>query len=102
MPGAVVSDPPEQATEVRDARGGAEEPEPIEIYRDLYEEAPNAYVSLGQGREFLNVNRRAIQLLGYPAEELVGSSSESGLMLEPIHLHFAFAFALVEATDQSP
>src|SRR5262249_74652 len=31
-------------------------------YRDLYEEAPNAYVSVGKDREFLNVNRRATQL----------------------------------------
>lgn len=43
-------------------------------YRDLYEEAPNAYVSLGRAREFLTVNRRATQLLGYPAEALIGSS----------------------------
>jgi formate hydrogenlyase transcriptional activator len=43
-------------------------------YRDLYEEAPNAYVSVGKGRDFLNVNRRATQLLGHQAEELVGSS----------------------------
>jgi PAS domain S-box-containing protein len=48
-------------------------------YRDLYEEAPNAYVSLGMNLEFLNVNRRATQLLGYPAEELVGSSFLSHL-----------------------
>ena len=44
-------------------------------YRDLYEEAPNAYVSLGErphGSD--SVNRRATQLLGYPAAELVGSS----------------------------
>jgi PAS domain S-box-containing protein len=43
-------------------------------YRDLYEEAPNAYVSLDKNREFLTVNGRAIQLLGYPADDLVGSS----------------------------
>ncbi|MGO9599074.1 MAG: sigma 54-interacting transcriptional regulator [Isosphaeraceae bacterium] len=43
-------------------------------YRDLYEEAPNAYVSVDKDRKFLSVNSRAIHLLGYPAEELVGSS----------------------------
>ena len=36
-------------------------------YRDLYEEAPNAYVSLGSDRRLLSVNRRATQLLGYSA-----------------------------------
>lgn len=35
-------------------------------------------------------------------KELVGSSLEIGLTLEAIHLHFAFAFALVETPDQSP
>ena len=43
-------------------------------YRELYEEAPNAYVSIGEDREFLSVNGRATHLLGYPAEELVGTS----------------------------
>jgi formate hydrogenlyase transcriptional activator len=43
-------------------------------YRDLYEEAPNAYVSLGRDLRLNNVNRRTTQLLGYPAAELVGSS----------------------------
>ena len=33
-------------------------------YRDLYEEAPNAYVSIGADRRLLTVNRRATQLLG--------------------------------------
>ena len=36
-------------------------------YRDLYEEAPNAYVSLGTDLRLISVNRRATQLLGYPA-----------------------------------
>jgi formate hydrogenlyase transcriptional activator len=43
-------------------------------YRDLYEEAPNAYVSLGRELRLINVNRRATQLLGYSAAELVGSN----------------------------
>ncbi len=42
-------------------------------YRDLYEEAPNAYVSIGSDGTLLNVNQRATQLLGYPAGELIGS-----------------------------
>ncbi len=43
-------------------------------YRDLYEEAPNAYVSVGSDGTLLNVNRRATQLLGYSAGDLIGSS----------------------------
>ena len=43
-------------------------------YRDLYEEAPSAYVSVSVDFRLSNVNRRTTQLLGYSAEELVGSS----------------------------
>jgi len=42
-------------------------------YRELYEEAPNAYVSVGSDGTLLNVNRRATQLLGYSAGDLIGS-----------------------------
>jgi PAS domain S-box-containing protein len=45
-----------------------------ERYRDLYEEAPNAYVSLDLEGRLLRVNRRATQLLGYTAEELTSRS----------------------------
>jgi formate hydrogenlyase transcriptional activator len=41
-------------------------------YRDLYEEAPNAYVSLGRDLRLVSVNRRATQLLGYSGAELIG------------------------------
>ena len=41
-------------------------------YRDLYEEAPNAYVAVGADRRLLTVNHRATQLLGESASELVG------------------------------
>jgi PAS domain S-box-containing protein len=43
-------------------------------YRDLYEEAPTAYVSVGVDGRLLSVNRRTAQLLGCAAEELAGSS----------------------------
>src|SRR5262249_30898306 len=43
-------------------------------YRELYEEAPNAYVAIGDDRRFLSVNHRATQLLGVPASELVDHS----------------------------
>jgi PAS domain S-box-containing protein len=42
-------------------------------YRDLYENAPNAYVVVGTDGRILNVNRRVTELLGYPVEELVGT-----------------------------
>lgn len=41
-------------------------------YRDLYEQAPNAYFEVGADGRIRDVNRRAESLLGYPAEELVG------------------------------
>jgi PAS domain S-box-containing protein len=41
-------------------------------YRDLYENAPNAYLSVSVDGRLLQVNRRATQLLGYSAEELIG------------------------------
>ncbi|MFI5459827.1 MAG: sigma 54-interacting transcriptional regulator [Isosphaerales bacterium] len=40
-------------------------------YRDLYEEAPNAYVAIGIDGRLQNVNHRATQLLGAKASELV-------------------------------
>jgi formate hydrogenlyase transcriptional activator len=43
-------------------------------YRDLYEEAPNAYVSIGTELRLISVNRRATELLGYSRAELLGSS----------------------------
>jgi len=43
-------------------------------YRDLYEEAPNAYVSVGGDLRLTSVNRQATRLLGYPASELLGSN----------------------------
>jgi formate hydrogenlyase transcriptional activator len=42
-------------------------------YRDLYEEAPNAYMALGTDLRLISVNRPATELLGYPAEDLLGS-----------------------------
>ena len=43
-------------------------------YRDLYEEAPNAYVSFDRELLLLSVNRRAAQLLDHPAADLIGSN----------------------------
>jgi PAS domain S-box-containing protein len=42
-------------------------------YRDLYENAPNAYLRVGTDQQILNVNRRATELLGYSKDELVGA-----------------------------
>jgi PAS domain S-box-containing protein len=41
-------------------------------YRELYEEAPNAYVAIGDDWRLLSVNHRTAQLLEVPASELVG------------------------------
>jgi PAS domain S-box-containing protein len=42
-------------------------------YRDLYENAPNAYLSVGTDGRILSVNRRVIELLGYTVDELMGA-----------------------------
>jgi formate hydrogenlyase transcriptional activator len=41
-------------------------------YRDLYEEAPVGYLSIGVDGRILSANHRASQLVGYSAEELEG------------------------------
>jgi PAS domain S-box-containing protein len=46
-------------------------------YRDLYEEAPVGYLSLGADGRILHVNYRAAQLTGYCAAELEGMSAVS-------------------------
>jgi PAS domain S-box-containing protein len=43
-----------------------------ERYRDLYEEAPNAYFSVGTNGYIMRANRSAAELLGYSQLELVG------------------------------
>ncbi len=41
-------------------------------YRDLYDEAPIAYVAIGTDGRMRSVNSRAAQLLGYTVDQLVG------------------------------
>ena len=41
-------------------------------YRDLYEEAPNAYLSIGADGYITQANRSAIELFGYSPDELIG------------------------------
>lgn len=43
-----------------------------ERFRDLYQEAPNAYLSVGVNGRIERANRSATQLLGYSLDELVG------------------------------
>jgi len=45
-----------------------------EQYRDLYEEAPNAYLAVGADNCIGQANRSAIQLLGYSRDELTKRS----------------------------
>lgn len=42
-----------------------------EKYRDLYEEVPNAYFSIGNDKPILRCNKVAVRLLGYSKEELL-------------------------------
>jgi formate hydrogenlyase transcriptional activator len=46
-------------------------------YRDLFENAPNAYWLVGTDGRVLHANRRAAELLGRPLEEMVGSLTPS-------------------------
>src|SRR5216683_5378010 len=46
-------------------------------YRDLYENAPNAYLVVGTDGRILRANRRLAELLGYPVDELVGAEIHS-------------------------
>jgi len=41
-------------------------------YRDLYEEAPNAYLSIGVDGYIRQANRSAAELLGYSLDKLIG------------------------------
>ncbi len=43
-----------------------------EQYRDLYEEAPNAYFSVGTDGRIERANLRAVELLGYSLDEMIG------------------------------
>jgi PAS domain S-box-containing protein len=43
-----------------------------EQYRDLYEESPDAYFSVGTDGYIKRANRRAMELLGYSRDELIG------------------------------
>jgi PAS domain S-box-containing protein len=68
-----VSDPPQEASEVRDAGGGVEaESEPLEIYRDLYEEAPIAYVREDLDSRLISANRAAVRILGLEPGDVPG------------------------------
>ena len=60
--------------ELEEKRKRAEEArrESEERFRDLYESAPNAYLSVGADGLIHRCNRRAGELLGYAVEELVG------------------------------
>jgi formate hydrogenlyase transcriptional activator len=42
-------------------------------YRDLFENAPNAYLVVGTNGRILRANRRLAELLGFPVDELVGA-----------------------------
>src|SRR5262249_12988385 len=48
-----------------------------ERYRDLFENAPNAYWVVSTEGRILSANRRWTELIGYPIEEIVGQLSYS-------------------------
>jgi PAS domain S-box-containing protein len=52
-------------------------------YRDLYDNAPNAYLVVGMDGRILKANRRVTELLGYSNDELVGAVIHSFLPETP-------------------
>ena len=46
-------------------------------YRDLFDNAPNAYWLVGTDGRVISANRRAAELLGCPLEEIVGAATPS-------------------------
>jgi PAS domain S-box-containing protein len=46
-------------------------------YRDLFENAPNAYLVVGTTGRILRANRRLAEMLGFPVDELVGAEIHS-------------------------
>jgi len=84
-----VTDPPEEAIEVRgDDPGPATDAEAlperlrreldqIEIYRDLYEEAPIAYVREDLDSRLISANRAALRILGLEPQDVPGILGKS-------------------------
>jgi PAS domain S-box-containing protein len=68
--GILVSKLLDNITEVKWAKQALWESE--EKYRDLYEEAPTAYFSVGADGRIEQANRSATELLGYSRDELIG------------------------------
>jgi PAS domain S-box-containing protein len=48
-------------------------------YRDLFENAPNAYLIVGNDMRIVSANRRVTEMFGYPLEEVVGAVIHSFL-----------------------
>jgi PAS domain S-box-containing protein len=48
-------------------------------YRDLFENAPNAYLIVGNDMRVVSANRRVTEMFGYPLEEVVGALIHSFL-----------------------
>src|SRR5262245_5139137 len=46
-------------------------------YRDLYENAPCAYLVVGADGRVLDVNRRVTEMIGYSSEEMIGAQIHS-------------------------
>jgi formate hydrogenlyase transcriptional activator len=46
-------------------------------YRDLFENAPSAYLVVGTNGRILSANRRLSEMLGFPVDELVGAEIHS-------------------------
>jgi PAS domain S-box-containing protein len=55
-------------------------------YRDIFENAPNAYLIVGNDMRIVSANRRVTEIFGYPLEEVVGAVIHSFLPDTPAGL----------------
>jgi PAS domain S-box-containing protein len=65
------------ATELERLRAENQLAESERRFRDLYEEAPNAYITADAAGKLTGVNRRAAEMLGLPIAGLMGTSLEA-------------------------
>jgi PAS domain S-box-containing protein len=67
------------AAELRRLRAEQRVQESEARFRHLFENAPNAYLTVGTDLRIVDVNRRVTEMLGYSVEELIGATIHSFL-----------------------
>jgi len=70
-----------------------------ELYRDLYENAPDMYLSLDTDGYIISCNETGARLLGYEKEELIGRHI-SAIMTEQSYEEFKISFDVLKALGE--